>query len=321
MSMQKAEEEEYERFLYNAPEDVRGYWMDLKNLVTERLVLIEGASCITTRYSAWVSVNGTPLTEYEAKAEDSKISCWIPSEVGQRFTVHFDTHGSGVAVCGELDLDGQFVTSRVAYPLRITTVELPGFTSSPTTQKPFIFLKLETTDDDTLLDKNADLGEIKLVIREVIVERSISFEEGKRDSEDYSGGQVHERAKKAIAHRAGLGKEITSGLNTFVQTRTIRTIVTFVFRYRPIGVLRANDIAPPLVTSGKRPADDIIDISELTDSEDEGDHDEERIAALQVQLATLQNKQRRRKKIKLDPDMKAEAEDRPRLAGEVIDLT
>ncbi|KAF5349823.1 hypothetical protein D9758_010210 [Tetrapyrgos nigripes] len=269
-------------------------------------------------YSAWVSVNGTPLIEYEAKAEGSKISCWIPSEVGQRFIVHFENLGS-LTVAGDLYLDGQSAAGRTAYPRKKTTIDLTGFTSGPTTQKPFIFLKLETTDDDSLLNKtNADLGEIELVIREIIVERDMSFEE--RKITNYSEGKVHERTKKAIAHRAGLGKEITTGLNTFVKTRTIRDIVTFVFRYRPIGVLRANDIAPPLATSGKRPANDIIDISELTDSEDEGD-DEERIAVLQAQLATLQNKQRRRKRIKLDPDVKAEAEDRPRLSGEVIDLT
>ena len=133
-------------------------------------------------------------------------------------------------------------------------------------------------DDDTYLDTSPhSIGEIKLVIKRTTVAKVVPM--GKRIISLAPPQKVHERSKKAIAHQvkyvAGLtmynikhlipmnsyGSEIKKLKKKKYSVKTLERLVTFIFKYRPLGMvkifpfpnlllsvwlemLRANDIVP-----------------------------------------------------------------------------
>ncbi|KAF7338133.1 hypothetical protein MVEN_02038100 [Mycena venus] len=68
-------------------------------------------------FSAWIVVDGKPLPQYLV-AEDSKaskISCWVPGEEGQKFTVFWKDHGGKIDSCAFISLDGLVVPGRFLF--------------------------------------------------------------------------------------------------------------------------------------------------------------------------------------------------------------
>lgn len=110
-------------------------------------------------------------------------------------------------------------------------------------------------DDDTYLDTSPShsIGEIKLVIVRTTIPELIK-EEQRMYQEPPQLQMVHERSKKAIAHRVkyvailtlyntlqlmainSYGNEIPRPLMTVSSARPIERLVTFIFRYRPLGM-------------------------------------------------------------------------------------
>ncbi|KAF7966197.1 hypothetical protein HWV62_39704 [Athelia sp. TMB] len=202
------------------------------------------------------------------------------------------------------------------------TVSKSTIPSSTMTEKAFMFAPLELTDDDSFLDhqgSTANLGEIALEIWRVIPGAP---------SDAYNipipdVRKVHERSKKALAHRVKLGDDVFAIQRPAISVRKIdRTpVAKFIFKYRSLDMLKANGIVPappklvraPQATAGvKREAEDqkpdIIDI------------EDEEIAVLQNRLNHLRSSRstggNSAKRVKTE--RKAPV---PLVPGEVIDLT
>ena len=123
-------------------------------------------------------------------------------------------------------------------------------------------------DDDTYLDaSSASIGEIKFeIFRTTIREKSKkNAEKAKRQSTSSfpappNSQKVHERSKKAIAHQVTYVASLTSyntwhsnQINSYgteisreeaqywqekVSVNFVERLVTFIFKYRPLGILK-----------------------------------------------------------------------------------
>ncbi|KAJ7097743.1 hypothetical protein B0H15DRAFT_822419 [Mycena belliarum] len=117
-------------------------------------------------FSAWIVVDGKPVPEYLV-AEDpkaAKVSCWIPSEEGQKFSVHWKDHGGKVDSCAFISLDGLVVPGRFLFGSGEASRE--GVRSSATTERPFIFQTLDQ-DEPSGHAVNKDVGMITLRIKRI----------------------------------------------------------------------------------------------------------------------------------------------------------
>ncbi|KAF9463929.1 hypothetical protein BDZ94DRAFT_1257779 [Collybia nuda] len=217
-------------------------------------------------FKACISVEGTTLHEYSVTTNEQSntITCWIPSEVGKKFSVKIGTTAphSTLLLC-DLSIDGNFLRrasliNRVDGMSTITSVA-----TSATTYRHLVFSSVELTDDDAFLDTAnvKDLGDISLKIFEVLQfhQTETFLPEGLRVPD----GKVHERSKKITGHRVGLGPEKSRNpcRRMFVAEKVGSVLVTFLFKYRPIDILRADGIAPtgsstPQKLTGKRKVED-----------------------------------------------------------------
>ncbi|TFK36691.1 hypothetical protein BDQ12DRAFT_237472 [Crucibulum laeve] len=196
-------------------------------------------------FEAWITVNDAKLSEYsvEVGQNGKLVTCWIPSEAGQHFSVQWRSILGKVDTAGNVRVDGLRVGGKIIMRNRPIITKKSGIITSPTTSRPFMFSSLETTDDDRYLCESSPqhLGEILLKIDRVVI----------LNAEPYKGKQapehekIHERANKTTAHRVGFGAEImTQRKHKLTKTANLETLVTFVFRYRPMDILEASGIAP-----------------------------------------------------------------------------
>ncbi|SJL15757.1 uncharacterized protein ARMOST_19262 [Armillaria ostoyae] len=273
--------------------------------------------------SAWISVDDVPLPEFgeEVSQADRKVTCWIPSEAGKTFYInwkHEDLYRNDCTT-GWAYVDGKFVSGRILDPGN-DTARVTGVNTSDVTVRPIMFTSLELTDDEELIHSStlSELGEISIEIWRVERLARSSFQSPGFDEV----GKIHERSKKAIAHCVKTGDDITLPKPViFDKVKKLSHLVTFIFKYRPLGMLQANDIAPapePTLATRKRAAspDDVIDISDDSDQEDNSS----RIAKLEEEL--LQLKKRDTKRAKPGKRVKREVKLEPNItSGEVIDLT
>ncbi|KIY61620.1 hypothetical protein CYLTODRAFT_459720 [Cylindrobasidium torrendii FP15055 ss-10] len=285
--------------------------------------------------SAFVSVDGQHLPEYaEEYDEDAdKLTVWIPSEAGKEFTVSLTHLNTPYDTSTSFYLDGTWAAGKILYTARGRPGTVPphetcvcsGVTTSATSEKPLLFAELELTDDDEVLNSgvSSELGEIRVEHWHVIVGDDIPYARSKFKETH----QVHERSKKAVSHRAGLGAEKPVKYRPCLSTTNVVKLLTIVFRYRPLSMLQANGLAPrslrrvndPATGSGshggahpkrKREEQEIIVIS--SDEEDDDD-----LKKLEAKLERLRNK--KRKIVKADPDVAVKTE--PGKVVEVIDLS
>ncbi|THU78511.1 hypothetical protein K435DRAFT_786228 [Dendrothele bispora CBS 962.96] len=262
-------------------------------------------------FSAWITVDNLPLQEYDPKIKGSEIACWIPSEAGKNFTVKWMIK-EHICVITDVYLDGKGTGGRIlraGFGGTDHEDSKSGIYTSPTSQKLFLFSRLDLTDDDAYLDTNhTQIGEIKVVFHEGVVDSDATFGPCVFQEPE----KVHEQSKKAISHQVGLGTEEQTPRQKFSCCRRLRPLATMIFRYRPIDILQANGLAPPAPESPaepqvgeKRPAppEDALDPTVSVDKEDEDDKKE--IEALEARLAVLRNK-RRRMEVKSEPGVKTE---------------
>nr|GAT55875.1 predicted protein [Mycena chlorophos] len=220
-------------------------------------------------FNAWITIDGQPVPEHQVdiSADQTSVTCWVASELGKNFSVHWQNVSSPRDVAGYLRMDGEFCAGRITYAGLAAAAQFPrpetvvrGVSDGPML-KPFVFSALETSDDDALLAGPAqpDLGLIALKITPI---RSLGQKQEPNNGPWTTLAQqtVHERSKKAVTQQIGLGEaqydpEGTKPLVTVV--RTGPDIVHFSWKYRPLDVLRANGIAPPapLTANLKRKAD------------------------------------------------------------------
>ncbi|KIJ98149.1 hypothetical protein K443DRAFT_681020 [Laccaria amethystina LaAM-08-1] len=271
--------------------------------------------------SAWITVDGKELKEYGVEISDDgkEATCWIPSKVGQQFVVNWKYTSRArrlpTPLGARLFLDGtKFSGGHMSD--RPTTVTRIGVPSSKTTVKPFVFSKVELTDDDNFLAMPSGIGEIKIVISEISVEKNTKALSYKAAMQELPQ-KVHERSKKGIVHGVSLANDVRRPEDSATVTKTrLRDLVTFVFKYRPLDVLQANDIAP------LPPTKKYLVMPKVEDQEEEQETLAETKRALQAALRrieTLESSQKRKNKFESAPQGVKKARQEP--DSEVIDLT
>ncbi|KAM6490617.1 hypothetical protein JOM56_013960 [Amanita muscaria] len=268
--------------------------------------------------NACINVDGTSLPEYGVQTNEGEreVTCWIPSE---NFSVSWDTTNLSIDTVGSLVLDGRYVGGVIALKNSTTRTEFANERTSPTTCRDFSFAPIKYTDDDGYLDvPTPDVGYIQLTVWRI--------ELGKIDTHrklnDAPNATLHERSKKLGAHCVHFGEVRNITPTTFYNTEKIEVLARFVFRYRPIDMLRANGIAPPLprqepvrsASQGRKRKD--LDTSEEIEIKDDPDEDiEERVARLKKELEDLESRRAKKRKVKV------ENREPTFVDNEVIDLT
>ncbi|KIM87196.1 hypothetical protein PILCRDRAFT_86241 [Piloderma croceum F 1598] len=192
-------------------------------------------------FSAWVVSEGEALSEHliSVDANSHRVQCWIPCEAGKTFSVYWKDLGGKVDSCAYIGLDGFLVPGRFLFGNGIAFRK--GVRSGPTTEKPFMFSKVEETDTNSIPEVlNQDSGMITVKIK--LVERWThrpnnevqdlpSMQHGK-----YSVGQLH------IGY--GNEKKTWAQCPTTWHFKPTHTHVTFIFRYRSREFLIAQGIMP-----------------------------------------------------------------------------
>ncbi|KAF9479623.1 hypothetical protein BDN70DRAFT_993337 [Pholiota conissans] len=302
-----------------------------------------------SEFDVWIDVDGvkTPTYGVESKGEEGQTSCWIASAADKEFSISFCPQRSEEnAYIARVLLDGHEAAHNIYPPIPNTglTKTISARKTSATEQRNFVFGKLELTDDDSVpLDQSQHIGEIKVMIRRAKV---LGFRPHAPPTHAVPDAErVHERSKKALSHQVKYGPEqkIVPKAQVGVTYVPLGDWMTFLFKYRPIEMLRANGIAPPLPsTSAKRPntpesmpppsevkkrnsstikreLNDDSEDDELEDSDGKDMLSKER--ELLVELERVRKKQRAKmerarpkKKIKNEPTTHF-------TPGEVIDLT
>ncbi|KDQ14887.1 hypothetical protein BOTBODRAFT_44393 [Botryobasidium botryosum FD-172 SS1] len=227
-------------------------------------------------FSAWVTSEGAELPIYKPTVDEGDgrtFTCWIPSEEGK---VHWMDHNGGIATVGHIFFDGSkkgACNGAILLGRRPGEVRsVSGAQVSHTGVRPFVFAKLETTEDDfATTSTSSELGSIRLSIHRVIATAS---ETGKHHEQIRAHGPVHEKSKKAGSHVArrvtasrslcgakayqlltvldcSYGQEEPTGTRpAFLKCQLYDPMdknpyVRFIFKYRSLALLQANDIAPP----------------------------------------------------------------------------
>ncbi|KAJ6594442.1 hypothetical protein B0H19DRAFT_61919 [Mycena capillaripes] len=273
-------------------------------------------------FSAWITVEGAQAPEFDVRAANKTVTCWIPSEVGKKFSLHWSNLSVPGLTGGRVVVDGHNCDGQIlAQTRRPTSTSMSGINETTTSLRHFMFGSLDITDDDAVPESNPDesLGTIALEIWNV----------EKKDVEPsiWAGmmapppKKIHERSKKAVTQQIGFVNVLTHSAILTVQAHRFcdsvarkpakvvsckwtDRIVTFLFKYRPFDLLRANGIAPPLRDKGKRKASPIP----KCEMSDEDDSDAEEARMLETRLSEIRAKraQKNPKKRKIKEEDEAE---------------
>ncbi|KAK7020449.1 hypothetical protein R3P38DRAFT_2969533 [Favolaschia claudopus] len=201
-------------------------------------------------FSAWIVVDGKPVPQYLV-AEDpqaSRISCWIPGDEGQNFSVHWKDHGGKIDSCAFITLDGLVVPGRFLFGSG--EASRSGVRTSARTERPFMF---QTIEEDETLDQaiNKEAGMINLRIKRVERVAGRPANPLQKLPESLCG------KRKAGDICVGFGEE-TETFDQYAYTWSIKphakdgpangrvpkTYVSFVFRYRTREWLQMQGIMP-----------------------------------------------------------------------------
>ncbi|KAJ7592541.1 hypothetical protein C8J56DRAFT_1161682 [Mycena floridula] len=259
--------------------------------------------------SAWIQIDGSETKEYGVQVNENgetpTVTCWIVSEAGKQFTINFKPLG---APCGGFPcIDGNQVRGTLAGPACLGTIR--GYYIDTQTIRPFLFSDIDLTDEDLFLHQNLhpQFGDITLAIYRVQV---TGMEGAPVPDNIQQPGKLHERSKKGIVHQIGAAPAIPYHSKVADVRKLGPPVVKFVFRYRTMEQLMANEIVP----RAKRPAETPIELSD--DSDDEEAKEE---AALRARLAEIDAK-KARKRVKRE-HVKNEDVKPVLFRGETIDLT
>ncbi|KAJ3997062.1 hypothetical protein F5050DRAFT_1807176 [Lentinula boryana] len=271
-------------------------------------------------FSAWVVIDGQTADVFNVEHNDVRgtmhVTCWLPSEAGKNFEVHFRDL-SGSPSCAQVYIDGNRCAGRVLKGSKKSIHAVTGLRISPSVIRPFVFSKLDFTEDEDTLDTLASLSKVGQVeVNFYFV--TVLGKDKPRFYEAHPEHKVNEKAKKGIDHqtRFGEAKNITKQVNYVKTKRMGKDVVKFVFRYRPLEVLRAQGIAPqPSASSSqstkKRQADNQEDVKP-------------RNLGIIVILDSEDEEQAHQPKKRIKKDIKHEVKREPTsllVSGEVIDLT
>jgi len=270
---------------------------------------------------ARIKVSDEELLEYDVQVDENErqVSCWVPSEAGKNFAICWTNTDPLTDTSGQIMLDGIQAGGYFCKNGSTRECVCSDCYVSSTTIRKFCFSPITFTDDDDYIGtSSANLGEIKLEVWTVVNPSSSPYKQRVEDPVASFDAVVHERSKKVGAHRVRFGDlEEAPGTTFFTYTKVYR-MATFIFRYRPLDILQANDIAPlaPRAAhaeqSNKRKLseDDVIEI--YSSDEDEID---QHVKELKDKLKRLESRRVKKAKVKVE-----KAEHSIRSNG-VVDLT
>ncbi|KAJ6507174.1 hypothetical protein C8R47DRAFT_1066066 [Mycena vitilis] len=278
--------------------------------------------------SCWIEIEDSSTTEYHVQTFNDQrvVTCWIASEVGKSFSVGWRNSALPAPTAGHVFMDGNDCGGRVLCGPSVACARHEGVTDARTVKR-FTFSPLTLTggastsphallttrvDDDAFLGdspKHQKLGLIEVAIYPVEI---FGYVQAMANSSSYNLPDIklHERSKKSVNHQIKLAEpKLLPVPQNAVSHRIIGPpLVTFVFRYRPLDILRANGIAPPPPQPKRKLT--VAFPRELTSDEDLSDDDE--IRALRARLTALEAK--RATKIRV----KQEEENIPPVTGQLV---
>ncbi|KZP04814.1 hypothetical protein FIBSPDRAFT_903995 [Athelia psychrophila] len=164
-------------------------------------------------FSAWIECGGTELECYAIEYSDDRkaATCWIASEVGKQFEVLWSRDSESQSLTKDM-ASGIFIDGVRCQGLKMKAgnkqCRSRGILTSPLAFRPYTFGICAYKDP-------------------------------------FGEPNIHEQAKKAVDHKVKLGEEVlVQEQLTTSATIWEQKLVQFTFKYRPIEVLRANDIVP-----------------------------------------------------------------------------
>ncbi|TFK98214.1 hypothetical protein BDV98DRAFT_573254 [Pterulicium gracile] len=213
---------------------------------------------IIDNFSAWINVDGHRVDAYQivsSGTEPQTITCWIPSQAGKEFSVHWADDERRYTSTGRILIDGQRAGGRTIdgknEKPRAKKEQSRGYiTMSTTTKRPYVFSQLMLADSDAPnLDSHPE--KIGSIVLNIYRSKYRPHREPRQFHTAWSADlPVDERAKKASVHRAACGEPTsfkrprkTMGRHLDLHAR----VATFMFKYTSLEVLRAQGIAPPSV--------------------------------------------------------------------------
>ncbi|KAF9232959.1 hypothetical protein BU15DRAFT_80647 [Melanogaster broomeanus] len=215
--------------------------------------------------SAWIEVDGKELEQYGVEEDLEK---------SENFSVVFRDNlpHREHALASYPNFDGTNIHGKVLRPptgLRYgtdfeksrTVVQMDNVVSA-TSVRPFVFSKLELTDEDEYVGKaSKHLGQIQLSISRVDISQRMLAANAHVSGQ----GKVHERSKKAVSHCVSYGQEVKTEIKYAVSVRLLDAapLATFVFKYRDYSLLQANGIVPKPPAAEKKPAtyEEVLDLT------------------------------------------------------------
>ncbi|KAF8972252.1 hypothetical protein BDZ97DRAFT_1018589 [Flammula alnicola] len=227
-------------------------------------------------FFAWITVDDREQAEYGVEYSDDLLhaSCWIASEEGKNFVIHWrDTVRPNDSI-GRTLVDGVRCgvsqgISRRGYRTdprdERDTAHQGGVPTSSTNDKLFVFSKLDLTDDDVYLNKpvSEKLGEITLEVSYV--------QKGDREKLRLEPFQtktkVHERTIKLAQHHTRLGESVKGERKPTHAVKSTGKPRVFSFKYRPLEILKAKGLAPQGRKEGAQSNSEVIDLTLDSDEE------------------------------------------------------
>ncbi|KAF9232954.1 hypothetical protein BU15DRAFT_80642 [Melanogaster broomeanus] len=293
-------------------------------------------------FTAHIIVDEKELEEYDVVFDsETKATCWIASEEGKTFGIKWKCHalGNGQVVSARLTVDGTYCGGQQTNS-RFQSVDnehVISTVSSSTKTRDLMFSRLQLVDDDDLLHKEApkDLGNISFTIRQGKLSRA-SVRTTRKEF-PLTDDTLHERSKKATPPLALDLKETDNAPvpnSNLPSSPTNDPPLVFVFKYRPLGVLQANGIAPTpkSVSASSSSRHEAISIDCEVETQSDSYTEDVKPAELDNRIQSLENELRRLRSLQAGPseDRKPERvkKEEPGLEkcpiftpGEVIDLT
>ncbi|KAH9937756.1 uncharacterized protein BXZ73DRAFT_76408 [Epithele typhae] len=228
-------------------------------------------------YEVWITCDGKPLPEYSVRPQGSDgrlATCYIPSESGKNFAIHWHDRAATDDLSLLFDIDGQRLS--VGKLCRAGRWGRKAGIVTAAGARAFMFSELMTTGPI-----HRDLGSIRVNLTRVRSNASqVDFL-----SEQFAGvGPVHERSKMSGTHGVGLGH--VHSPRTVAKRKHVKApkpvdpsegcIAVFVFNYRPYAVLQAQGIVPlmthfpsrPLSVEDDTPVPDLVEVKKRSCSPD-----------------------------------------------------
>jgi len=188
-------------------------------------------------FSACVTSNGIELPEYLTAIDPSgsRTSCWIPSQAGESFSVHWTDHGSKMHTCTFITLDGFVIPGRFLFGEGSASRE--GIRTGSHSERPFVFA------ENRKIVAGNDLGTIVVKIRRVRLSGAKRANSLQNIPDEFGArGPLGGHCVRFGGERSASEQSPTTWRVESLSPSEPHNYVTFVFRYRSRDFLSSQGI-------------------------------------------------------------------------------